>query len=363
VLENIRGAHHSSIGNACEDLVKDALRVLTSSSVSATEGHEREVRPEPVVSSMTQPSGKNSMGALQPSSRQILELWHLFTIRVDPLTKLLHCPTFAPILFAVIDEPKHCARQTLAFSVYFAAISSCSATEAYRRFGKSKDTLLQRYSQVIEAAVAQSYDLPNMELMQALLLYLLCVRRGDHEDGQWPLYSLAVRIAQMMRLHEDPGDRLPPFEVEMRRRMWWTICGLETRRGEEGATKTKSILASSDVRLPANVDDRDLCEAATRPPESRNGIAEMSFVLIRWRVQQLMHRLWNIRQTQERGQQGSSEADVRTEQLKAYNECQNSLHSQFLRYCHDSRPFDQMLLGLVEVMMVRFLCSCYTWSH
>jgi hypothetical protein len=45
------------------------------------------------------------------------------------------------------------------------------------------------------------------------------------------------------------------------------------------------------------------------------------------------------------------EAVIKTEQMKVFKECKDSL-KQFLAYCHPSRPYDRMTLGLVEVMLV-----------
>ena len=340
-----------------EDLVKDALIALSGASASAHGPEDMDAHVDCPhsrrIEQALEPPRQSYIESLNPSARLVLEHWHLFTTRVDPLTRFIHAPTFAPRLFALLDDPQPGARRTLAFAIYFASITSCSAVEVRQRFGEGKDRLLNAYGQAIETAVAQNFGVPEMELMQALLLYAVCARRADLESGQWTLFSLVVRNAQMMGLNEDPGQASPPLEAELRRRMWWTVCGLEVRRAEEGATRPHSIMASNSVRLPANIDDRDFLLNAKETPASRQGITEMSFVLLRWKGQELTHKLWDLRREQ---QSGRAEQDVKHEQSMLFESYRIYVYENFLKHCHKSRAWDWMLLELAEVMMVSSHC-------
>ena len=337
-----------------EELVKDALIALTQTSVSEHEAYDAPLGQQSRIPA-TRTDDSGSMHGLHPPVRHVLELWHLFTLRVDPLTKIMHCPTFAPKLFAIVNSPAQgdSSSETLAFSIYYAAISSCSASEARVRFGESRDVLLHRYARLVEAAVANSYGIPEMESLQALLLYLTCVRRRESEADLWMLFSLSMRMAQLIGLDMEPGPDISPFMAEMRRRAWWTICGLEARCGEESLTKSSSVLQGRSVQLPANINDVDLIPAAKASPRSRAGITEMSFVLTRWEIVRLMFSLWCIYKERRDTTSKADEQCIRSRQRQAYDECNARLQSKYLDECDSSRPLDSLLLGLTEVMMLK----------
>lgn len=336
---------------ASEDLVKDALAALTNTSMS-----ERELRPEDrfgaVVNPLTGLSSPSVATFTHPSARHAFELWHLFTSRVDPLTRIVDCLRFAPRLFAMLDGSAPGSSETLACSVYYAAISSCSAKEARSRFGQGRRAMLGQYSRSIEAAVAQNYGMPDLDFMQALLLYLTCLRRDDVEVGMWALFSLAVRNGQMMGLHVDPGDAYLPYEAEARRRIWWTICSLESRCAEEGASRTTSLMESNFVRLPANLTDNDLRPESTEIPKPRDGLTSMSFSLVRWEVMRLSIRLWAMKKETDVDGAPLSKEEVRRRQAHEYRRIKAGIDSRYLQHCHQSRPYDWLILSLVEVMMV-----------
>ena len=156
-----------------EDLVKDALIALTRSSVSDKEpggdtgpSHAQTAFPIGVDNDSTGP---------HPPARQIFEYWHLFVTRIDPMLKIIHCPSFARKLFAATDNlhAMDPVTESLIFSIYHAAVSTCTPREARKQFGEHRDTLLQRYGRIIEATLAENYSIPSLESVQALVLYLV----------------------------------------------------------------------------------------------------------------------------------------------------------------------------------------------
>ena len=155
-----------------EDLVKDALIALTTTNFIDREAIKETGSADTVV-----PTNDLSGLGIHPPIRQIFEYWHLFVSRVDPMTKIIHCPTFTKTLFSSIDNIQDVdkATETLMFSVYYAAVSSCTAREARQKFGESRDTLLQRYGRNVEAAMSDNHGVPNIELLQALVLYIVCM--------------------------------------------------------------------------------------------------------------------------------------------------------------------------------------------
>lgn len=96
---------------------------------------------------------------------------------VDPMTKLLHAPSFGKKLM----ETKHCLYsldkgfEALVFSIYFAVVTSMPAGEVEVRFGETKVKLLQRFEFAVKQALVRANFLGSHSFvtLQALTLYLV----------------------------------------------------------------------------------------------------------------------------------------------------------------------------------------------
>lgn len=85
-----------------------------------------------------------------------------------------------------------------------------------------------------------------------------------------------------MGLHRDPAQfGLPPFEVEQRRRLWWTIVGYDRRLGEMSGSTVTALSSGGDCKLPLNVNDSDLHVDGKEMPTPHTGPTEMLFALTR----------------------------------------------------------------------------------
>lgn len=131
-----------------------------------------------------------------PSPRRVFEYWDLFVQRFDPLMKILHCPSFTKHLFTAMDAPKRLDKhvETLLFSIYFSAVSTCTAKECTETFGESRVALMRLYGKTIEAKLSDNYSLPSLESVQALVMYLV----------RLTLTCVYLRAAE--------PDTRPPFE-------------------------------------------------------------------------------------------------------------------------------------------------------
>ena len=180
------------------------------------------------------------------------------------------------------------------------------------------------------------------------------LRRVDTVTNR-ALFSLAVRMAQIMGLHQDPLNAFPPFETEMRRRLWWHICGLESQGAEEGASRSTSIMDDALVEMPANLNELDLYPGLSDHPESRTGSTDMTFVLLRFELMRVVHAIKNIRKRHATGPSASDEADLKSTQRKFLDESMSRLEKHYLRYLSETRPYDRLCLNLVRAILVRTL--------
>jgi len=299
-----------------EDLVKDALIALTRSSVSDRESNIESSASRSSKAITSLPPLYGATGDLSPPARLFFEYWDLFATRVDPLTKIIHCPSFKEKIFQAIDawEKLDPPTQTLFFSIYYSAVSTCTANEARRRFGESKEALLQRYARVIEAALADNYGMPTLESVQALVIYIICIRRQDDGTNVRALFGLAVRLAQMIGLNEDPGPHIMPLEAELRRRVWRHICGLESRGAEEGVIRSTSVMHGHNVQFPIALNDIDFDPNSMYMLTPRVGVTDMTFPQIRWEALRLAFSIWSIRKQNTATDQNIDSESIRLQQ-------------------------------------------------
>ncbi|GKT65352.1 fungal specific transcription factor domain-containing protein [Colletotrichum tofieldiae] len=103
--------------------------------------------------------------------------------------------------------------------------------------------------------------------------------------GAWILNGICVRIAQKMGLHRD-GELLglPPFETEMRRRIWWQIFMLDSKFSMISGLSQSLLPRPSDCKLPKNLNDADLHTGATERYQEREGPTEMVVPLLVYQI-------------------------------------------------------------------------------
>lgn len=96
---------------------------------------------------------------------------------------------------------------------------------------------------------------------------------------------MIVRIAQKMGYHRD-GEALglPPFETEMRRRMWWYIILQDAKNALVSGLSHSMLPSSWDTKMPINVNDADLFIGSLEPLRPREGPTEMAFCLISYQI-------------------------------------------------------------------------------
>ncbi|KAF5027461.1 hypothetical protein F66182_422 [Fusarium sp. NRRL 66182] len=224
--------------------------------------------------------------SLHPSTIHIFQLWQIYIDNINPLLKITHIPTVqAQIIEASSDienVPKNI--EALMFAIYFMAITSLEGADVHRRFNEPKEDLLARYNAGTQQALTQAgfMRVNDPILLQAYILYLFAVRWFIDPRQVFCLIGLAVRIAQRMGLHRDPAQfGLPPFEVEQRRRLWWTLVGYDRRLGEMSGSTVTALSTGGDCKIPMNVNDSDLHVDGKEFPTPHSGPTEMLFSLTR----------------------------------------------------------------------------------
>lgn len=177
-------------------------------------------------------------------------LWSLFQLRVDPLIKVLHVPAVELVVHAAIgSNPVSRDAEALLWAISYgqcpdeicqasqgltSAVTICSLApqECMDEFGESHEALSAYHRLGCEQASARAgfLERTNLTTMQAYVLYLAGLRTERSPRVLWSLIGLAIRASQSFGLHKDGVHwGLPPFEIEMRRRLWWQLCAMDWR--------------------------------------------------------------------------------------------------------------------------------------
>jgi hypothetical protein len=162
-------------------------------------------------------------------------------------------------------------------------------------FGSSKNDLSHKYRLGLEHALAKAdfLNAPDIILVQAFTLFLALLRRHDSPRFVWMLTGLVIRMAQYLGLQRDGThfEHLTPFEIEMRRRVWWGVCMLDVRASEDQGTDLTIANGSHDTRIPLNVNDADISPEMTQMPPERKSVTDMSFARINFAVGEIVTRI------------------------------------------------------------------------
>ncbi|XXH00367.1 hypothetical protein Hte_006711 [Hypoxylon texense] len=229
---------------------------------------------------------------LHPQPAHIFRLWQIFLERVDPLTKVIHVPTVQPLLVEAAASRANISKtnEALLFSIYLMATVALTEDECMERFGCTKDDAYSRYSRGCRSALMRIGILKNYDLvvLQSLVLYLFSLPGRYDRHAAWILNGVTVRIAQKMGLHRD-GEYLglPPFETEMRRRLWWRIILLDAMYALMSGLGHSLLPRSWDTKAPLNVNDSDLYPTMTTI-QPKDTPTDMIFCLICCEIARLM---------------------------------------------------------------------------
>lgn len=164
----------------------------------------------------------------------------------------------------------------------------------------------------------------------------------------WTLSGVAIRMAEGMGLHRDgTALGLPPFETQLRRRIWFQITTLDYRTAElAGSTKFKRLgLEEVTTQAPLNINDNDIWPGMKELPVEKPEITEMSFCCIRYEfatfwTKRLLARVGgDLTTLWENYKSPKSIADKDA----GIDELEQILEEKYVRHCDPSVPIELMI--------------------
>ncbi|KAF2265096.1 hypothetical protein CC78DRAFT_212384 [Lojkania enalia] len=300
-----------------------------------------------------------NLRTFHPQPVQIFKLWQTYLENINPLVKVFHTPTIQQIILNASSDLDAVSRsvEALLFGIYSISISSSSDSECDAIMGEPKAVVSQRFRFAAQHALINASFLKSSDttVLQAYVLFLLSLQNFDLRI-MWILTGVALRIGQRLGLHRD-GEvlGLPPFETEMRRRLWWQIMFLDGH--SEKLAGTANNFYMGDTKRPSNINDSQLFPGMQELPMEHEGPTEMMFFLIRCHVGEFLKRsnsrsnfdgIWNKLTT------GSVSTSIKD---KAINDLMDLFERKFLQYCDPSIPMHLMCSYLVKAIigMMKFM--------
>ncbi|KAJ6102108.1 hypothetical protein N7486_004535 [Penicillium sp. IBT 16267x] len=238
----------------------------------------------------------HSLREFHPPLPKVSKFWEIYNENVAPLITILHKPSVRSLLIEAAQQPDSLDKnsEALVFSIYLSAIVSSKPEDCLAQLGEDRKTAVKRYRFAVEQALARAGFLNTQSLMllQAAVLFLICIRREDDSKFVWSMDAIILRLSQGLGLHRDGTNfALKPFETEMRRRLWWHICLMDIRSSEDHGTDPIIHEGMYDTRLPLNINDDDLYPEMTEAPVERECCTDMTFCLIRCEITSALRRV------------------------------------------------------------------------
>ena len=165
---------------------------------------------------------------IPPKPHQVYILCDIYLANVDPIFKILHCPSLRKYLqenAAELDcSPGPGGLEALRFAIYYAAVTSMDIGECRHRIGEDRTVLLARYRMGTESALAKADFINTVEMstLQALAIYLVGVCSVAREvRSLWMTLAYEVLdICACQRYHPSHVDADKPSGPH--RRGYWS---------------------------------------------------------------------------------------------------------------------------------------------
>lgn len=172
--------------------------------------------------------------------------------------------------------------------------------------------------------------------------------------------GIAVRIGQRIGLDRDGAEYgLGPFEVEMRRRLWFQITWMDARSGQLSGAPVTPFQPIWDAKSPLNVNDVDLYPGMETEPSERQGATEMMFCLLRFEMTRVFRDI-KAKWSQHHSRNSANKSLLAPEEKEQLiNQLEASIEEKFLRYCDPLVP-----LHLMSTIIARSaLCLLRILAH
>lgn len=280
-----------------------------------------------------------------PTHAEAMILWNTQIENVEPLCKVLHIPSSSKMAREVTRAPETASRanECVLFAVYHFAVFTLTDEQCEKLFGRSRSTLMHRFHLATRQALVNASFLTTSDtsVIQALIIFLLACRHEYDPNTYWILTGVAVRIAQRMGLHRD-GEALglPPFDVQLRRRLFYQLIPLDGIASQLSGTGIAVTPESWDTKEPLNINDDQIWPGMTTAPQEQKGATDMIFCLARACIGKFFAR----------SMRGTAAGDFQHHNAvePLIKEAESEVEEKYIRYCDIVNPLHFLTIGMAR---------------
>ncbi|KAK4646499.1 hypothetical protein QC761_211030 [Podospora bellae-mahoneyi] len=235
--------------------------------------------PGLLLLSHTVPTCKQDLVDMLPPQPVVERLTRRYFDAASPTHHCVHQPTFAKDCAVFWQDPNKASLQWLALLfVIIAQGTLFSMFTAPRELAGDSDVPpMERFrgyrAAALWALVAGKFSSPGPSTIQPFLLYIeseFLINRTSQMTC-YLLISVCIRLMLKMGLHRDPDKlpNIPPFDGEMRRRLWHVACQFDHLVSFHMGLPSMVYSIESDTALPRNLFDDDLDKDCHQLPPAR----------------------------------------------------------------------------------------------
>ncbi|PVH77218.1 hypothetical protein DL98DRAFT_463898 [Cadophora sp. DSE1049] len=211
----------------------------------------------------------------------------------SPLFHILHDPTFNAQYANFVEDPSSTPVSWLAilFVLLSLAVTGLEDDDSVLRdLARGQNPcynirmLSRRYREAAMNCLSKQgvfWGKHNIQSLQALIMLIYAM--GHSQDPTWALLGMTYNVAIALACHIDPSAfDLDPIQCEERRRCWAGLMMLYTVQNTAFGNQDPAWKISSEVKLPADVDDEAITRDGIR--ESFAGPTQMSYLLFKFQL-------------------------------------------------------------------------------
>ncbi|GAM35405.1 nucleoside-diphosphate-sugar epimerase family protein [Talaromyces pinophilus] len=281
---------------------------------------------------------------------RVQELWDVYQVNVAPMLAFMHKPSIYSLVRELGANPElqlEAVHEALILAICFAAVVSMTPQKCFSVLGEDHDTCINGYMNSVRQALGKANLIGTQDarVLQASVLFLLCLRRFADSRLVWAEAAIVVRVAQRLGVHRDGGHLgLSPFESEIRRRLWWHICILDRLCSEDQGTDTQIWPDMFDTKLPSNIDGDNLTPDLTTLPGQQEGYTDITLCIINCEVISSLY--WSGKSLHKDAKQVSS-----SEKGNIISNLADRLETQYLRKLDLDSPIQWMTAVIGRLML------------
>lgn len=181
----------------------------------------------------------------------------------------------------------------------------------------------------------------------------------------WTLFSVAVRLGHSLSLHrESSWSSISPFTRELRRRLWWSIVGLDIRGLEDRGSDPFVLPSSFNTLKPLNINDDDMDPGSMEPIEEKKEFTEMTKNYVSNIVWEYAVRVSYTSPELEDPENPSVVSPIESK-LKIVQELETKVEEGVLIHCDSASPIAWVTSVVIRLICSRLRIAVYhpSWHH